>query len=70
VELAHDARGGDPADQELRATLAGDIQRWLARPAAAASPPQAAPGAPSEPPPGPPIGGWGAADECEWGVRR
>jgi hypothetical protein len=70
VELAHDARGGDPADQELRATLAGDIQRWLARPGAAASAPQAAPGAPSEPPPGPPIGGWGAADECEWGVRR
>ena len=67
VDLAHDARTGEPADQELRATLAGDIQRWFARPAPAGPP--AALGAPPELPPGPPIGGADAADECEWGAR-
>jgi hypothetical protein len=70
ADLSRDTRAGEPADQELRATLAGDIQRWLARPGAAAPAPQAAPGSPPELPPGPPIGGWSASDECEWGVPR
>ena len=67
--FARDARAGEPADQALRATLAGDIQRWLVRPATAAPAAQVAPGAPPELPPGPPIGGWNMADECEWGAR-
>ncbi len=70
ADMRRDARTGEPGDQELRATLAADIERWLARPATAAAAREAAPGAPPEPPPGPPIGGWSAADECEWGVPR
>ncbi len=62
-DLAHGAHTGEPADQALRATLAADISRWLARPANAAE----SLGAPSDPPSGPPIGGWSAADECDWG---
>jgi hypothetical protein len=60
--LRRDARAGDRADRELRALLAGDIERWLARPAGATLPPAA-----PELPPGPPIGGMGASDECERG---
>ncbi len=68
-DLAHDSHAGDAADQALRATLAGDIERFLSRPAAAPVAGAPAPGAPPDLPPGPPIGDWNAADECEWGVN-
>ena len=61
--LARDARSGEPADRALRQLLAGDIQRWFARPSGATG------GAPAELPPGPPIGA-SVADECEWGWAR
>ncbi len=66
ADLVRDPRAGEPADQALRATLAADIQRWLARPAAIAAGPPGAADTPPELPPGPPIGGWDMADECEW----
>jgi hypothetical protein len=65
ADLARDSGGGQSADQALRATLAGDIERYLSRPAAAAPAPAVAPGAPPSPPPGPPIGTW---DEGEDGA--
>ncbi len=68
ANLAREARVGEPADQALKALLARDIQRWLARTAAAPAGAHAVPGAPPELPPGPPIGGLGLADECEWGA--
>jgi len=66
ADLARVARGGESADQALRATLAADIRRWLDRPQS--SGPLAVPGAPPELPAGPPIGGADSADECEWGT--
>jgi hypothetical protein len=66
-ELAREARSGEPMDQALRGLLARDIQRWLARPAAPATGALAAPGAPPDLPPGPPIGNDATLDECEWG---
>jgi len=66
ADLERDARGGESADRALRATLAGDIARWLARPSAAPAG-AALPGMPPELPPGPPIGGLGTLDECESG---
>ncbi len=68
ASLAREARTGEPADRALKALLARDFQRWLARPAAASVGALAAPGGPPELPPGPPIGGLGQADECEWRV--
>lgn len=65
TELARD-RGAEPADQALRGMLARDIERWLARPAAPATGALAAPQAPPDLPPGPPIGS-AMYDECEWG---
>jgi hypothetical protein len=57
------ASGGDREDAALRASLAADLQRWLARTSDASA---ALPAAPPDLPPGPPIGGWNAADGCEW----
>jgi hypothetical protein len=59
--------GAEPQDASLHALLAADIQRWLARPAGS---PASWAGPPPAAPPGPPIGGTGAADECEWPARR
>jgi hypothetical protein len=62
--------GESPADQALRGLLVRDIRRFLSRPATPVAGGAASPGAPPDPPPGPPIGGlggWDAADECEWG---
>ena len=56
--------GAEAADRALSAALAGDLQRWLARPAAAA-PAMVQAGAP-EPPPGPPIGAWDDDDAWGW----
>ena len=67
-DLAREARGGEPADQALRALLARDIQRWLARPAPPATGALAHPGAPPDLPPGQPIGDGATLDECEWGM--
>ncbi len=69
AKLARDARASESADQSLRALIARDIERWLARPAAAPTGALAAPGAPTELPPGPPIGGLSQMDECEWESR-
>jgi hypothetical protein len=52
----------DADDRAFRAMLAGDIQRWLARPAT----PAGAGPAPPDLPPGPPIGGAWAAEDCAW----
>jgi len=63
ADLARGARSGEPADQSLRALLAADIDRWLARPAGATTP-----GAAPEIPPGPPIGS--LTDDCDWSLPR
>jgi hypothetical protein len=59
------ASGGtsDADDKAFRVMLAEDLQRWLARPAAAG----AVASGPPELPPGPPIGGAWAEDDCDWG---
>ena len=59
ADLARGARSGEPADQSLRALLAADIDRWLARPGGTVMP-----GAAPEIPPGPPIGSM--SDDCDW----
>ncbi|NOT34917.1 MAG: DUF5117 domain-containing protein [Candidatus Eisenbacteria bacterium] len=66
ADLKRGARSGEPADRALRDALAGDIARYMARPAASSPAPSAAPGGAPELPPGPPIGGWNASDECVW----
>jgi hypothetical protein len=61
------------ADQALRALLARDIKRFLARPGAPLAGGAGTPGAAPDLPPGPPIGapgGWDSADECEWAAGR
>ncbi|HXS81270.1 MAG TPA: zinc-dependent metalloprotease [Methylomirabilota bacterium] len=65
ADLARGARSGEPADRALRALLAADLERWLARPPAATTP-----GAAPEIPPGPPIGGLGLADDCDGSPSR
>ena len=75
TRLGAAARPGEPAaDQAMRALLARDIRRFLARPAAPLAAGPAQPGASPDLPPGPPIGslgGWDAADECEgWSGGR
>lgn len=60
----------DPADRALRATLAGDVTRWLAHPTE--GPRAGATGVAPMIPPGPPIGSFGdlgAMDECESAPR-
>jgi hypothetical protein len=64
ADLARGSRSGEPADRALRTLLAADIDRWLARPAGTPTP-----GAAPELPPGPPIGGLDAADDCGWWTR-
>jgi uncharacterized protein DUF4953/uncharacterized protein DUF5117 len=64
--------GESAADLALRELLARDIRRFLTRPVTPVATGPATPGAPPDLPPGPPIGshaaigGWDAADECEW----
>lgn len=58
------------ADNALHDLLARDIRRYLTRPETPVAGGPAAPGAVPEPPPGPPIGGWNATDECGWGNPR
>jgi len=58
-------------DRALRSMLAGDIRRFLSRPATPFPAASESPGAPPDVVPGPPIGGWSATDECQWsGVPR
>lgn len=66
TRLDRAARVRTSADRALWAMLAGDITRALARVGPA---PGVLPGAPADIPPGPPIGGTDAADECEWVSR-
>lgn len=58
----------DTGDRALRATLAGDVTRWLARTSDGTST-SASAGVAPEIPPGPPIGDFGAMDECESAPR-
>ena len=62
--LERDSRTGEPEARALRAMLAGDLTRALARTASGAPP-----GAPLDIPPGPPIGSVDFADECEWAAH-
>jgi hypothetical protein len=64
--LVKDSGKGDDTDRALRATLASDIARYLARPAFPPVASAPAPGAPPDLPPGPPIGAWSTDDDCEW----
>jgi len=66
TDLGRNSRSGDPAGRAVRTMLAQDIERYLTRPATAATAPSSAPGAPPELPPGPPIGAWNATEECAW----
>jgi hypothetical protein len=59
ADLDRGARSGEPADRALRALLAADIERWLARPPGAVTS-----GAAPDAPPGPPIGS--LSDDCDW----
>jgi hypothetical protein len=70
VDLARDSRTGEPSDRALRALLARDMERWLARPAAVPPGAPTAPGAPPDLPPGPPIGALGEYDGCRWMMPR
>jgi len=79
TQLSAPARPGTPAeDQALRALLARDIRRFLTRPATPVAGGTASPGGAPDLPPGPPIGngaggtigGWDAADDCEWPLFR
>ena len=63
ARLAGDARGELPESRPLHEMLVEDIRRALAR---TAVPGTALPGAALEIPPGPPIGGADASDDCEW----
>lgn len=63
ARLDREARASTPADRTLRAMLSGDITRALAR---VGPTPGVLSGAPSDIPPGPPIGSTGTTDECEW----
>jgi hypothetical protein len=67
--LVRPGAADEPAERSLRAMLARDIARFIARPGAPAEGRAGTGGAPSEPPPGPPIGGWDSEDDCPWGPR-
>lgn len=64
TRFARGSRSGEPAQRALHAMLARDVTRALSRPAAPAT--GLLPAAPPAVPPGPPIGGWGSLDDCEW----
>lgn len=68
TELARGGSRADAADRAMRASLAGDVSRWLARSVDGSR--DAAAGVAPEIPPGPPIGSFDALDQCEWEAPR